>query len=190
MSSDKALEGDAPRAAPQDLRVRYSVFLGIALVGCALDWLTKRWIFSWPPGPGKHGEWWLIEGYVGIQHAWNEGALAGIGQGYVSLFAGLSICAAIGILVWVFGGKAVRDWTLTVALGSVMGGIFGNLYDRLGMWGDVRPDGSPFRAVRDWILFRYGDWVWPNFNIADCLLVCGAALLAWHVVRKPDPEKT
>jgi signal peptidase II len=38
----------------------------------------------------------------------------------------------------------------------------------------------PTNAVRDWILLRYGAFTWPNFNIADSLLVCGAGLLLWH----------
>jgi len=38
-------------------------------------------------------------------------------------------------------------------------------------------------AVRDWILVMIGNWPWPNFNIADSLLVCGAGLLLWHAFR-------
>ena len=41
--------------------------------------------------------------------------------------------------------------------------------------------GSPIYAVRDWILLQWNDaWRWPNFNIADSLLVVGAILLLWH----------
>jgi len=61
-----------------------------------------------------------------------------------------------------------------------MGGVLGNLYDRLGLW--VQP-GYPKQwasGVRDWILFRYGEYTWPNFNIADSLLVCGAIMLMLH----------
>ncbi len=186
MNREMAADSVPSRSEGARLRGRYGAFLGIAVAGCAADWLTKYWIFLWPRGPGRNGEWWLIENYVGIQLAWNEGALWGIGQGYVTLFAVLSICAAIGILIWMVRGGAARDWLLTISLGAVLGGIFGNLHDRLGMWGDLKPDGTRVYAVRDWILFRYQDWTWPNFNIADCLLVGGAALLAWHAMRKPE----
>jgi signal peptidase II len=37
--------------------------------------------------------------------------------------------------------------------------------------------------VRDWILVMIGPYPWPNFNLADAMLVCGAALLAWHALR-------
>lgn len=112
-----------------------------------------------------------------------------MGQGRVALFATLSVAAAIGILVWVFWGQAAREKPLVIALGGVLGGILGNLYDRLGMWGGKSVDGRPIRAVRDWILVCYYDWIWPNFNIADCLLVIGAGILAWHAVRRPAEDR-
>jgi signal peptidase II len=87
------------------------------------------------------------------------------------------VVAAIGILVWLFWLGAAHDWLLTVALGSVMGGIGGNLFDRLGLWQNPENPGQWRTEVRDWILFRYEQYTWPNFNIADSLLVCGAILL-------------
>ena len=162
---------------------RWTVFLALWIGGCGLDLLTKHWVFQWPSGPGKNGEWWLVENYVGIQKALNYGAMWGIGQGHANVFAVLSVLAALGILVWVVKGDALRDWSLTVALGGVLGGIFGNLYDRLGLWGGVTATGQPLRAVRDWILFCYHEHTWPNFNVADCLLVGGAVLLAWHAFQ-------
>ena len=172
---------------------RHAIFFSVATFGCALDLWTKHWIFQWPRGPGQRGEWWLIEGYVGIQQAVNTGALFGMGQGQTILFAALSVVAVLGILCWLFIARAARDLTLTIALGCVMGGILGNLYDRLGLWGGRGRDGQPLYAVRDWILLCYGQYTWPNFNIADCLLVCGAGLLAWHALahqESPSPPKT
>jgi lipoprotein signal peptidase len=44
-------------------------------------------------------------------------------------------------------------------------------------------------AVRDWIRFSYGSFVWPNFNIADSLLVCSAIYLVWYSFRSaPQSE--
>jgi len=67
------------------------------------------------------------------------------------------------------------------------GGIFGNFYDRLGLPGLVWPEGypghqggMPVHAVRDFILVMIGPWEWPNFNVADSGLVCGACLLIYH----------
>ena len=129
---------------------------------------------------------------MGVETAINTGALFGAGAGWGKWFAMLSIVAAIGILAWLFGWGAAEDRWLTVALGCVMAGIIGNLYDRLGLWYEP---GMPLEwssGVRDWILLRYRtrEWTWPNFNIADSLLVCGAAMLFVHAFfeRRPQPE--
>ena len=101
----------------------------------------------------------------------------------------LSILAAAGIVIWLFWFGAARDRWLTWALSLVMGGVLGNLYDRLGLW--IQP-GYPEQwnsGVRDWILLRYGQHTWPNFNIADSLLVCGAIMLMLHAFwERPEDE--
>jgi signal peptidase II len=157
--------------------------MALAIFGTAADLLSKHWIFAWRGLPGENSPWWLIEGYVGIETAINTGALFGMGAGYGMVFAAMSIIAATAIIVWLFGFKAAQSLWLTIALGMVMGGIFGNLYDRLGMW--YSSDMPVPCGVRDWILLRYGQYTWPNFNIADSLLVCGAIMLAWHSLFPP-----
>ena len=161
------------------------MFSSIAVLGCAADLLTKHAVFHWLGMPRECEPWWLWEGYVGIETALNSGALFGLGSGMALGFACLSIVAAIGIVIWLFWFGAARDLLLTISLGSIMGGIGGNLYDRLGLWEVPGVPGAYCNRVRDWILFRYHDFTWPNFNIADCLLVCGAALLLWHGLRQP-----
>jgi signal peptidase II len=171
-------------------RSRYIWFGTIAAVGCAVDLVTKAWLFSWPELRGDN-VYWLWEGRAGFQLSWNQGALFGMGQGNTWLFAALSLLAGCAIPVWLFRGEAARDLWLTAALGSVMGGLLGNLYDRLGLpdrfWpGRGEEIHQPVHAVRDWILVQWSDQLrWPNFNIADSLLVVGAAALVWHAMRSP-----
>ncbi len=44
--------------------------------------------------------------------------------------------------------------------------------------------GERVYAVRDWLHFKIDPVIdWPIFNIADSLLVCGAALLVFHAMR-------
>jgi signal peptidase II len=166
------------------------LFILPAILGLAVDVATKAWMFSCP-ALRAHKVYWLWPRHVGIQLIWNEGALFGMGQGMVGLFAALSIAAAIAIPVWLFRFGAARDTWLTLALGCVMGGVLGNLFDRLGLHGEVRPPdhqnaGETIHAVRDWILWQINDeWRWPNFNIADSLLVVGAAILFFHALRTP-----
>ncbi len=179
------------RAVPLN---RYILFFAIAAVGCLADLGSKSWIFAelgFPPGRTL----WLWENVLGLQTSLNEGALFGMGQGKVCFFAVLSLVALAAIVVWLFAFAAARDRFLTVALACVSSGILGNLYDRLGLpglqWQGGNPRhafGEPVYAVRDWILVRLGTvrlgtWDWPNFNIADSLLVCGAILLVWHAYK-------
>jgi signal peptidase II len=169
---------------------RYIVFFCISIVGCTLDLLTKHWVFEWRGWPQPNNEWWLVKGYLGIETALNPGALFGLGAGLGNVFAILSVVAACGIILWLFVGKAAHDLLLTIALGSVTGGVLGNLYDRLGLWHQPGMPEEWQTCVRDWILFRYKDYTWPNFNIADCMLVCGAGLLVLHAITHREQGDT
>jgi signal peptidase II len=170
---------------------RYLLFLVPAVVGLTTDLATKSWFFSWRELQPMGSVYWLWPDHAGFQLSWNEGALFGMGQGKVWLFVALSLTAAIAIPVWLFKYQAARDAWLTFALGCVMGGILGNLFDRMGLHGEVWPAGDPragetVHAVRDWILWQLNnEWRWPNFNIADSLLVTGAALMFVHALRHP-----
>ena len=168
---------------------RYLLFGAIAVAGCAVDLLSKSWAFDrlgMPPGASH----WLVDEVFGFTTSLNEGALFGIGQGQVVLFSLLSLVAAVGIVYWLFVARAAADLLLTVALSGVTAGIFGNLYDRLGLpglrWtgGSGHEIGERVYAVRDWLHFKIDPVIdWPIFNIADSLLVCGAALLVFHAMR-------
>lgn len=173
--------GIAPIATSKATWSSALCFLAIAVVGSVVDIGSKYWVFDRQGLPFEQAEpFWLIEGYVGIETAVNLGALFGLGQGYGWVFALLSIVAAIAIFVWMFILGGSRSRWLTIAMGCVLAGIIGNLYDRLGLWYEPGMPVAWKSGVRDWILFRYKEYTWPNFNIADSLLVCGAIMLAWH----------
>lgn len=121
----------------------------------------------------------------------NKGALFGVGndgEGLNWLFAVISIAAAIFIVYWVRRPNVSCDRFLCLSLGMILGGTLGNLYDRI-----------VFDGVRDFLHFYYipeGGPLksWPDFNIADCCLVCGACVLLVHsflVKEKTDePAKS
>jgi signal peptidase II len=191
-SSDR----NQPKVASVVPANRFAVYAALAITGCAIDLWSKSAVFAWRGMPGESGEWWIWEGLFGIETALNHGALFGIGQGRSGLFSVLSVIALVGIVYWLFVAKAAHDWLLTIALGLITGGILGNLYDRLGLWGGQDASGATIHAVRDWILIAYGGaelpilgTKWPNFNIADSLLVCGAGLLIWHAFTVKEPVK-
>ena len=170
---------------------RYFVFFALAIGGCALDLASKSWMFAHLGMPDPNVQpWWIWDGVFGFQTSLNEGALFGLGQGFSLVFAALSIVAALGIFAWLFWAGAAHDRLLTVALALITVGILGNLYDRLGLpnlvWNDAFANhaaGQRVYAVRDFIvMFQIGQWHWPNYNLADSSLVCGAALLMWHAL--------
>ena len=80
------------------------------------------------------------------------------------LFAAVSVLAAGAIIAWSLRKSTVRDFALCAALGLILAGTLGNLYDRI-----------VFDGVRDFLYFYLIEW--PVFNVADCCLVCGAFLL-------------
>lgn len=165
---------------------RYATFVSIATVGCAVDLATKSWIFAklgMPSIGPRRNILWIWNGFIGLETSLNRGALFGMGQGKVWLFTVLSVAAAAGILYWLFFEGAVRNRILTVALGCAMAGILGNLYDRAGLWSIPGQPGVSVHAVRDWILLQFRGRDWPNFNVADSLLLCGAVLFTWHAFR-------
>ena len=167
---------------------RWIVFLLIAGAGFGIDLWTKQVFFDREYQGHFHDpaiDYWVWEGVLGTQPSLNQGALFGIGQGGGLALAIIAIVAVVGIVVWLFVFKAGKDWWLLVPMSLVMGGILGNLYDRLGLWHGADPAPHEVRAVRDWVYFRLegvpGFDPWPNFNFADSLLVCGAALLFFHL---------
>lgn len=179
-------------------RSRIYLYICLAVVGCVADLLTKHLVFRHPE-LYRGSELWLWEGHIGIQKSLNEGALFGMGQGKVWLFAIFSLAAVAAIPMWLFWFRAAHDRWLNFSLGCVTGGILGNLYDRVGLsnltWDNFNPDraGEKVYAVRDWILFQWNEsWVWPNFNVADMLLVGGAGFLlaqAFFFAAPTDPPE-
>jgi signal peptidase II len=178
------------RAVPQS---RYLVFFAIALAGLAADLTTKKCVFD-RLGPPLSPTHWVWEDVFGFQTSLNPGALFGIGADWSAmryLTCTLSVLAAVAIPLWLFGYGAARSLLLTIALGCVTAGVLGNLYDRLGLPGLVRANGTPVHEVRDWILFIIPvlHKTWPNFNIADSMLVCGAGLVVWHAMVADDRKQ-
>jgi len=176
-----------------NLLQRGVVFGALTILGTAIDLWSKEQTFRLKGLPGEQTPTWWVEnlwgGYAGVETAINQGALFGLGQGYGWLFALVSIVAIAGMILWLFVGKACESLWLTITMGLIAGGILGNLYDRLNMHGLPGPFAG---GVRDWVLLRYrsgaDEYTWPNFNIADALLVAGAILLGIYSFLYPTDD--
>lgn len=159
--------------------------LGLILpltTGCVWwDLYSKSAVFDrlgYPAGQGPIHPWLGQLSTFRLFTSFNEGALWGVGQGLTWLFAALSFIAVAVIGYCLLKTSAGRSNWLTVALCLVLGGTLGNLYDRLGLYNYTNPEtGKPYRAVRDFLLFTFGNYSWPVFNFADVFLVTGTGML-------------
>jgi len=143
------------------------VFWPVVAVGVALDLWTKRAVFDWLQQPRGPGSFSLIDGFLQLVIAVNDGAAFGIASGQRYKLIAISVIALIVILaVFLFSGTERK--LVHVALGLFAAGVCGNLYDR------IFNDG----LVRDFIDVVY--WSgrhWPAFNVADSMLCIGVALI-------------
>lgn len=182
------------------------LFAAIAVAGSAADLLTKHWVFQALGMPGEYkadtepelrAVYWVWQDIAGFQTSLNTGGLLGVAAGQTAVLSVLSLIFLVGIT----GCVALWGWRnlfLTVILGMITAGILGNLYDRLGWHGLVyvagyTEEGQPVYAVRDWILCMIGTYPYPNFNIADSLLVCSVILLLLRELlfnKKPKEAAT
>jgi lipoprotein signal peptidase len=97
-----------------------------AVIGLAADLWTKEWAFrDLPWGESRP----LIEHVCSLQLSLNPGALFGIGAGLAPIFVGASVLALMFVL-YLFANSAVSRRSMHVALGLVLAGAIGNLYDR------------------------------------------------------------
>ena len=164
----------------------------LAAVAAGIDLITKSIAFARLGMPGTGLRHDLIPGVLMLETNLNEGALFGMGQGLGLAFAGVSLLAIGGIVAMMARQSTRDDPLLVTALGLIVGGILGNLYDRLGLPGltwHAPADrlGEPVRAVRDWIHFVLPGVIdWPIFNLADTWLVIGAGLILLVSLR-PTP---
>lgn len=120
----------------------------------------------------------------------NPGAVFGIGAGQRWLFIGFTGIAVI-FAMWVFvKWTGPRDRAAHAALGLLLAGGIGNLYDRL-RFGCVRDFLHPLPGMKLPFGVKWpngSDEVWPYVsNVADLWLLAGIAVLLVYSWRKP-PE--
>ncbi len=110
----------------------------------------------------------------------NHGAVFGIGQQQRGLFIAFTVLATVAAVLLFARGTRSRMHASHIAIGLILAGGIGNLYDRI-----------TYGAVRDF-LHMLPNWTLPNgyqwpgnsngdvfpwvFNVADVLLLAGMAL--------------
>jgi len=106
----------------------------------------------------------VIPGFMNLTHLRNTGAAWGM-LGSQNLFLTL-LSAVMLVLMIVFRRSFVNTSRIhRVAFGLLMGGIIGNLIDRIRQG-----------AVTDFLDFYVANSHWPSFNVADAAICTGVGL--------------
>jgi len=116
-------------------------------------------------------------GFIRIHHVQNTGAAFGLFGDHTSALIAVSIFGAIAVIASFFlsqkmpflGGNGAK-----VILGLILGGIVGNLVDRLRLG-----------YVTDFIDVG----IWPTFNIADSAVVIGILSLIYLILFAAREKK-
>ncbi len=143
----------------------------------AADLVSKAAVFSLLDGRGvEYGErYWIFGHWFALTRVMNPGVTGGVGSALGPvLLSALTFLAVVGITLYILLPKGHDRWTL-IALGLILGGAIGNLFDRL-VFGEVRD------FIDVWPRLSWPPWLyhWPTFNLADSAIVTGVIMLLFH----------
>ena len=149
----------------------------------AADQISKALVVQYFVTPVEsRGKIVLIKGFLDVIYRTNDGAAFSIMQGKNDILAVISFIA-MGGLIWFRHHFDNGTRTGKIALGLLMGGILGNLLDRVFR-------GSVVDFVRVYIERRGGAISeWPAFNIADAAICAGVGILFYVAWTEESAEK-
>ncbi|MBS2937618.1 signal peptidase II [Nocardioides sp. J2M5] len=160
--SDQTDQGPSGRRSGARL-----VFVAVAVLAYALDLGTKQWALA----ALADGDVPLLGDWFTLHLTFNPGAAFSTGTDFTIVFTCLAIVAVV-VVLWLSRRLASTGWAL--ALGLLLGGVGGNLTDRL-----VR-DPEPLHGhVVDFLMLPN----WPVFNIADVCINVAAGLIILQTFR-------
>lgn len=169
---------------------RHLAFWYVTILGAALDLISKTVVFDWLgfdwATREAHKSHTVIDGFFTLETALNTGTFFGRFRDNNSpLIIFTVLMMALVIIMFLAPPREMvgRTWgrLYTIALGLVLAGALGNLWDRV-----------QFGGVRDFLAFSIGSFRWPTFNLADAWLTVGigAYLLAtWRSARRDKQEE-
>lgn len=118
---------------------------------------------------------------LNLHYARNYGAafsfLADKGGWQRWFFAGIALAIVISLVVMMYRNHASQK-IANIAYALIIGGAIGNLFDR-----------SYHGFVVDFIDFYVGNWHFATFNIADCGICIGAALVVLEGFFSPNGKQ-
>ncbi len=153
--------------------MKKKIFL-LAIIGIFLDQVTKLLVTGFL---NLNQVINVIDGFFSITYVRNTGAAWGMFSNN-TLFISIISILFLFILIKYIKELPKIDFLYVVAFGLIIGGIIGNLIDRL------------LRGyVVDFFRFIILDYNYPVFNVADMLIVIGSIVLIISFVRDDIIEK-
>jgi signal peptidase II len=151
------------------------LLLGLAIL--FLDQLTKQAIRA----GFVYGESLpIIDGFFNLVYVRNDGAAWNILSGHGIIL--ILISFAVLVLLIIYRRSFLQDqFSHKILLGLMIGGIAGNLIDRI-----------RFGWVTDFLDFEFGSYHYPSFNVADsaiCIAVVLYVITNVLTEMKKKPEK-
>lgn len=147
--------------------------------------VADQWTKEWVRAAFVYGDMRpVVDGFFSLTYVRNTGAAWGMLGGHGLWLIALSIVMLV--LLVGFRRSLLKDTVShRIALGLLIGGIVGNLIDRL-----------RFGYVVDFLHFYYRRFEWPSFNIADSAICVGVGIYLltsfreeWRARRAaPAPE--
>jgi len=146
-------------------QLKLDILFGLcAIFAIAVDQVTKYWIIKLVP---LNDQIKLIPGFLYITHIKNSGGAFGIFQNKINIFIIVSVISMLLIIILKICMN-LKSYTYNLALGFVLGGAIGNLYDRYFI-----------REVTDFIYVRF----FAVFNGADSFIVIGFIILVIFLIK-------
>ncbi len=139
---------------------------------------------SGPPGSGRSID--LLGGQFKIIYIINKGASFGFlnNAGVAWIFTLLALAVSIGLLAWYIRSGTRNPW-LQLGLGLVLGGIVGNLLDRLFQGGGVT-DMFTLPNVGIFKVFNLAD---SGITVGVVITIATILLQGWTTARKLQEPK-
>ena len=166
------------RATGEDVRTgQFLPVVATAVAVIAIDRIVKLWVVEWLDLKSRFAID-VLPPWFNLRMAWNTGinfGLMDMGDAGRWILIALALAIVAGLIFWT---RRVTAMPALIAIGAVVGGALGNVWDRL-----------QYGAVADFLNFSCCGLNNPfAFNVADAAIFCGVIALAFLPTRQQAPQ--